>query len=467
MSNIGEDLEMSATFKLGTLSILLTAALAIGPSSQVSGQNAVFMDDEFEVLECEFVARDGLLINISRRANQRNTELQPRHFKQFLDPKGKAALGVYIAIPRYQSGQPNLTADPEKSPSGVTPTRYRLKPATCPDIFDTEPPECEIDFIKYNATLLFDREETFSNADRAFELLKIAELVPSSGERSGVRIAKNYIPPLLTISSSDFLMERLRGIRDLLTGRAREFADIRRQRGIRATATSMQEILRLVMLQSLNRYVPVLHHHLELGHIHPEPVYALLRQLIGELSVFSEDIDMLGAFTTDATESVGLPAYDHESLWPCFEAAISRLEKLIREMTYGPETGIRLVHDGTYYRAPLPEDVFQNEKQNEYYLMIESFIRGPELEALLQRTGKISTYEDIPQLRRSLVFGLKVSFLPAPPESLPQRGTKYSYFAIDTRSPQWELIRKARNIAVLCDLNPDETIIKLIVIRKD
>ena len=67
--------------------------------------------------------------------------------------------------------------------------------------------------------------------------------------------------------------------------------------------------------------------------------------------------------------------------------------------------------------------------------MIDSFTKGPELEALLQATGKISTYEDMPQLRRSLIFGLKVSFLPVPPESLPQRGTKYSYFAVDTRSP--------------------------------
>ena len=67
---------------------------------------------------------------------------------------------------------------------------------------------------------------------------------------------------------------------------------------------------------------------------------------------------MLGALATDETESPGLPAYDHEALWPCFELAISRLQELIRSMTYGPETGIRLVHDGTYYRAQLPEDVF-------------------------------------------------------------------------------------------------------------
>ena len=215
---------------------------------------------DFEVLECELVARDGLLVRVSQRANQRNTELHPRNFKQFLDPTGRA-LSVYIGIPRYQPGQPNLSANPEARGPGTTPTRYCLKTAICPDVFDLESPESEIHFIKYNATLLFDREENFATADRTFELIKIAELLPSSGERPGVCLATNYIPPVLTISSSEVLMERLCGIRDLLTSRAKEFADIRRQRGIRATATSMQEILRLVMLQSLNRYAPVLHHH--------------------------------------------------------------------------------------------------------------------------------------------------------------------------------------------------------------
>jgi type VI secretion system ImpJ/VasE family protein len=417
----------------------------------------------FEVLQCEIVTRDGITLYAGSEIAQPNARLNPRSFEGLIDPMGKP-LSVYLGLPRYQAGQSNLSSEEGSAAQGI-PTRYHLTGEPRPDLFEREAPEADIGFIEYNLALLFDRENTFASASQGFELIKIAELLPLA-TGVGARLSKQYIPPCMAVSSSTVLLGRLKAVRDLLTSKGQEFAVLKRQRGLRATASTLQDTLRLVMLQTLDRYIPLFHHVLELGHLHPEPAYALLRQLVGELSVFSEEVDVLGAIATEQESTQGLPPYDHEDLWPRFDLAIARIQELVSTMTTGPEAGIRLTFEGEYFQAVLSPPVFEGERTR-YYLMIDSGMSGPELSSLLQRTGKICAKEDMPRLRQSALFGLKIDYLPVPPEELPQRSSRYSYFGIDIQSPHWKRIRDAGNIAVLCQLDPSETSMKLLVVRED
>jgi type VI secretion system ImpJ/VasE family protein len=255
-------------------------------------------------------------------------------------------------------------------------------------------------------------------------------------------------------------------VRDLLTSKGQEFAELKRQRGVRATAQSAQEAIRLVMLQTLNRYIPLWHHHLEIGRLHPEPAYALLRQMVAEFSAFSEEVSALGAVQGTAVTSQNLPPYDHEDLWFCFDLATRRLKELVLTMTTGAEAGIRLIYEDRFYKARLEPSLFEGAR-NRYYLVIDSLIRGPELWDRLQKTGKLSPLEDMPQLLKQALFGLKIDLLPVAPEEFPQRGGNNSYFQIDTNHPLWQRIREKQNIAMYCDLDPNETVVRLYVIRGD
>ncbi len=413
-----------------------------------------------DVLRCELITRDGLLVQAGSEAAQPNAPLSPRKFEEFLDPTGRP-LSAYLALPRHQAASAASSPGEATPPAGATRRRYRFASQERPDLFDSDTSKTDIGFVEYNLALLFEREDSFANAGQSFELIKIAELLPATSG-VGARLSTTYIPPCLTVSSSVVLLARLRGLRDFLTGKGNEFAAIKRQLGLRATATSLQDVVRLVMLQTLNRYIPLLHHCLEVGSAHPEPVYALLRQLVGELSAFSEEVSVLGAPPGDRD----IPAYDHEALWPCFDVVLTRINELVRSMTLGPEAGIRLDFDGQYFTAPLPPTVFEGERAR-YYLMIESLLKGEELSAKLQQTGKISTLEDLPKLRQAALAGLKITYLPVPPEELPQRGGTYSYFSIDTSSPIWKRIREMGNIALFCPLDPNDTAIKLLVVRAE
>ena len=247
-------------------------------------------------------------------------------------------------------------------------------------------------------------------------------------------------------------------MRDLLSSKGQEFEGLKRQR---------QDPIRLQMMQTLNRYIPLLHHMLEVGHAHPEPMYAVLRQIVGELSVFSTQVSVLGRITAASDEDItDLPIYDHERLASCFRLAASRIRELVHGLDVGTDAGITLVRDAGYYKASLPPAIFEGER-NRYYLMVDCPIRGEPLWQRLRSIGKISPFQDMPRLRQSAVFGLKIEFVPIPPEDLPQRGGNKTFFQIDTKDQVWARIRDQQNIALYCDLDPNETTVKLFVARDD
>jgi predicted component of type VI protein secretion system len=79
----------------------------------------------------------------------------------------------------------------------------------------------------------------------------------------------------------------------------------------------------------------------------------------------------------------------------------------------------------------------------------------------LQKTAKVSPIEDMQRLLAAALFGLKMELVTIPPEDLPQRGGNKTFFQIDTKHPMWARIREQQNIAVYCDLNPNDTSMKL------
>jgi len=405
----------------------------------------------FEVSRCEVLTRDGLFLQGGADANNANTVIPARRFQGLMDAAG-GPLSVYLGLPRYQNGHANLSSKEASSPPGSVPPRFGLVSQELGDLFDVETPSARLDFVEYNLPLFFDREEGFSTAEQAAELIKVAELVPvSSGV--GARLSTSYIAPCVRIDSSSVLSTRLRGVRDLLTAKGKEYEAIKRQR---------QDPIRLQQMQTLARYIPLVHHLVEIGRIHPEPAYALLRQMVGEFSVFSEKVTALGASMVGGEEEAGseLPGYDHERLFFCFDAAIGKLQELVRTLDAGTEAGIALVREGRYYRASLPPSVFETERAR-YYLMIDSPVRGELLWQRLQKTAKVSPMDDMQRLLASALFGLKMELVPIPPEDLPHRGGNKTFFQIDTKHPVWTRIRDQQNIAVYCDLDPNETSMKL------
>ena len=213
----------------------------------------------------------------------------------------------------------------------------------------------------------------------------------------------------------------------------------------------------ILALRSLNRYVPLLNHLTESGGAHPWDVYAAVRQLAGELSCFSTQINLSDADTKD---SGLLPAYNHESLWGCFTDARSLITKLLDEITAGPEYVLELAYDGAYFASEMVPAIF--EGRNRFYLIFETEQDPDTFIASLDTISKLSSREALPILIARSLPGLTLEHLPPPPQELPRRPGSL-YFRINHRGEQWAQVQKGNNIALYWDSAPQDLKIELMV----
>lgn len=404
-----------------------------------------------EIEQCELVMWDGTILRFQGETLPSNAKIGPRSFESALDPSGRP-LGVYLGLKRLQWEEANASLRRELDRDAVAAEkqrRFSLQEVDTPDLFAENGQIAGLQYLMHEVRLLFDQDAAVQSPD--YELIKIAEVLRTA-EAQGAVLSKRYIPPALSVYASPVLAGMLREIRDLLTAKGREFTEYKRQRRIQTLEMSGRETGYLLIMQMLNRYIPLFHHHLEVQETHPCILYALLRQLVGELSTFSETISVLGG---------PLPAYRHDQLWECFDAAVRVIKELLDELAKGPEYVVPLVFDGEYFAANLDKRFF--EGSNHYYLSIKADIPPREVERLLTGTGKVCSREEMAALQQRALPGLMVRYLEVPPEELPRRA-HCSYFELDHRGTLWKRIEQRQNIAVFCQLPPEKAEMQLMVL---
>jgi len=290
-----------------------------------------------------------------------------------------------------------------------------------------------------------------------YALIPIAQL-----ERVGeeIRVSQRFIPPCLTISSSEALFHIIREIRDQVASRAHQLEEYKSQRGIQTAEFGSRDMAYLLALRSLNRYVPLFFHLTEVTQVHPWAVYGLLRQMIGELSSFSERVNVM-AELQDGTRL--LPNYDHLNLWDCFSTAQSLITQLLDEITAGPEYVIRLVYDGTYFAATLKPSIF--EGRNRFYLVFKTEEDPKIVVKSIESMAKLSSREHLPILIARALPGVPLEHLSIPPQELPRRARSI-YFLINHHTDQWNLVQKNNNIALYWDNAPEDLEVELMVVGR-
>jgi type VI secretion system protein ImpJ len=402
----------------------------------------------FEIERGEFLTFEGTLLRVGD-LSATTARIAPRKFEQDFDPSGRP-LSVYVAIRRLRLDESNVAAANGGGASSDN-RRFRVEDAEVSDLLAGGGQAQQLQYLVHEAEILFD---VSAERTRDYEVIKVAELLRSPDGKGGI-CSQQYIPPSVSIKSSQVLEATLKEIRELLTAKGTELSGYTRRQASGAELGARDRYL--AMLQAVNRYTPLFHHFLEGGQVQPNVMYALMRQLVGELSSFSSSISALGARGTEKD----LPPYQHTDLWPCFSIAAQRIRELLNEMTSAPVGEVVLKYDGEYFTAALDEKFLTGD--NRYYLAIRSDLTPAELHKVLQATGKVSSREDMPNLQISALFGLKIEVLQSPPDELPMHA-HYSYFAVDRLSPQWKKIQSNRTIAVFSTALPPDTEIRLLAI---
>ncbi|MGA1874884.1 MAG: type VI secretion system baseplate subunit TssK, partial [bacterium] len=326
-------------------------------------------------------------------------------------------------------------------------------PEEVQDIHQTGP-KAHVKRLYHVLRIFWEREK-----DQAgdYTLIPVAQL-----ERFGeeIRLSERFIPPSLAIQSSDLLFNQVREIRDQISARSRQLEEYKRQKGIHTAEFGARDMVYLLALRSLNRYVPLLFHMTEAQQVHPWTVYGLLRQLIGELSSFSEKIKVMGE-EEDGTSL--LPRYDHWDLWACFSAARSLIAQLLDEITAGPEYVIPLLYDGTYFTADLPQELF--DAHNSFYLAFKTDAEPQSIIQSLTTIAKVNSRDYLPLLIARSLPGLRLEYQAVPPQELPRRA-HCLYFRLDHHSDQWSSVEKSRNISLYWDDAPQDLEIEIMAVGR-
>jgi len=313
-------------------------------------------------------------------------------------------------------------------------------------------PTAHLRRLRYALRILWESEKDFFGD---YEIIPLVRL-----ERQGeeVVLSSGFIPPSLAIHGSPGLAKIIREIRDQLASRGYQLEGYKRDRGIHTAEFGSRDMVFLLALRSLNRYIPQLSHMLEATG-HPWTAYGLLRELVGELSSFSERYSVTG----EAQGSGGLPVYDHLNLWHCFSRAQAVITSVLDEITAGPEYVFTLSYDGTYYSSDLPPAVF--EGKNRFYLVVQTASDAKDVLGALATGAKLSSRENLPLLIVRALPGVGITHLDRPPQELPRRGGAL-YFQVDHHSEQWSGVAKGKNIALFWDSAPEDLKAELMVVGR-
>ena len=383
-----------------------------------------------------------------------NALLEARSFDEAWIEGGKP-FAVYVGLRKWNNAGENVTALSSSDTVSKATTRFSTStdPEEVADMHEGGPP-AEVKRLHFVLKIFWESEiEELGD----YHLLPIAQL-----ERVGeeIKLSEQFISPSLNCSDAKVLVKIIKEIRDEVTARGHRLEEYKTQKGIHTAEFGARDMVYLLALRSLNRYVPMLFHLTQASKVHPWLVYGTLRQLVGELSSFSERINVLGELG-DGTAL--LPNYDHRNLWSCFSSAQSLITQLLDEITAGPEYILRLIYDGTYYSAELLPAMF--EGRNRYYLVLKTETDPKFVLQSLSTVAKLSNREHLPILIARALPGIRLEHLPVPPQELPRRAQSI-YLQIDHHSEQWAVVEKSMNIGLYWDAAPDDLEVELMIVGR-
>jgi type VI secretion system protein ImpJ len=403
----------------------------------------------FQLLEGEFFFPDGTFVSLAR-----NGCIDARAFDEDWVEGGRP-FTVYLGLKKWREPGENVIVLPTLETVAAASTRFvtTSEPEEVKDLH-AGGPEIQVKRLRFALKIFW---ETELDQLGEYELIPLAQLERFGAE---IRLSEDFIPPCLCCSASSSLQKLIGEIRDQLSARGRQLEELKRKRGIQGAEFGSRDLVYFLALQSVNRYLPLLFHYTGAGEIHPWHIYGLLRQLIGELSAFSEQVSVLGELS-DGKKA--LPEYQHRNLWGCFSAAQELISHLLDEITAGPEYVIALPFDGAFYAADLRPAIFDG--RNRFYLAVKTEEDPATVLRALEEIAKLSSREHLELLITRSLPGIGLQHLQIPPQELPRRaGTVY--FAINHRDDQWAAVAKHYCLALYWNAAPADLEIELMVVGK-
>jgi type VI secretion system protein ImpJ len=381
--------------------------------------NEAVANGNFQITNCRAVLPDGLMVNVPDAEAVPDLRPVGNHFGVEAEK-----LGVHLAIPAKKAGEANFQAAGAAASSNLRFLQegFQVKDET------SGTNEQPIAYAKSNLRIVFDDE-----LRDGFTSIKIAELQRTPTGQ--LKISDDYIPPILNISASVWLVNMLRQMVEILITKSGSLGEQRRQRNASLADFTTAEIAVFWLLHTINSSIPTLSHHFRNPMLHPEKLYLEMGTLAGKLMTFS-----LEHLPKDIVK------YDHDDLYFTFANLSAQLKELLE--TVIPSRCVQIPLEKT--RETLYVGRIDDErllKEAAFYLAVNAQMPESKLIEGVPRVVKIASRDVIDSVIGSALPGVVLTHANPPPAPIPAR-MGFKYFQLDGMGPYWNGIAGSKVISV-------------------
>lgn len=330
---------------------------------------------------------------------------------------------VSLAVPVHAGDGIVLAAKGDE----VAAMRYRRDSFAVRDTTEPNAEKVPIEIGRLNLSLVLD------DAPRDdFVTLPLARI--GEVDRDGaVRLDDTFAPPCLDVQAAPGLRQVLKELGALLHSRGEALAsqvDPLRSQGEGGA------LLEFLMLQTINRYEPLIAHFDRTPGLHPEIVYRDLVALAGEV----------GTFTTPRRRAPDLPPYDHRDLGGCFRAALQAIRLALANVQ--EQAAVALPLQKSRYGiwiSPVSDRSLLDEAR--FVLAVSADVHPEELRTGVPSRLKLGPVEEIRDLANLQLPGIPLQPLATVPRELAYRANAV-YFELNTRAEIWRRMATSAAFAV-------------------
>jgi type VI secretion system protein ImpJ len=404
---------------------------------ELSINTELLAEGQFALTRAAGIFPDGLLFDIP----DADPSPPSKSLEEFFEP-GTKNLDIYLAIPDYRQRGLNVSSLQNGG------TRYSAEVSEFRDE-NTGTGEKLVQIARKNMRLLAEVENREGSS-----VLRVAnvERTPAGTYQLNPR----FIPPLIEIGASEYLVGLLRGLLELLAARSTQLSAGRRQKNQSLADFTASDIANFWLLYTVNSNYPVFAHLHESKRGHPEELYAAMVGLAGSLTTFSQKL-----------RPRDLPLYLHDSLGSIFSELDEKLRTLLETVVPTNLVSLPLKQvQNSIYAAAIDYDKYLINTR--MYLAVSAETSE---EALIQRVPqlvKVCSATHIEHLVKQALPGIQLRHLSSPPSAIPVK-LKYQYFALNQSGPAWEAVNRARNFAAYVPVEqlPNPTLELLILLPEN
>ena len=330
---------------------------------------------------------------------------------------------VYLALPVRQPGSPEVSAS--DGPEGAA-ARYALRAFEAYDTHSDATLPAELAVGRPRLRYMLESEER-----AGFSCLGLARIVEVQADRRVV-VDDRFIAPCLRVSAVPVLANILAELVGMLGQRAEALGARLGQPGARGVA----EVADFLLLQAVNRNLPLLGHYADAGNVHPETLYSILIQLAGELATF----------TAPDKKATVYPAYRHDDLQRSFGPVVADLRRSLSAVleTNAVEIPLQDRSHGVRVGPILDRNLL---RAGQFVLTVMADMPGETIRRQFPNQVKIGAVEHIRELVNVALPGIIIRPLPVAPRQIPfHAGT--TYFELDRGSPHWQQMQTSGGFAI-------------------